>query len=102
MRADTDPDGFLSEGFQLRDELIDLGELVSNEGLTSIILDALPEGKCLTIKVQSRDPNLGLEEIINMVIIFLLKGRQLQKWVKSRIVKVVITVVNQQRMVENQ
>ena len=37
-----DPDVFLSEVLQLRDELSDFGETVSNERLTNIILDALP------------------------------------------------------------
>ena len=33
MRSDIDPDVFLSEAFQLRDELSDLGEAVSDERL---------------------------------------------------------------------
>ena len=67
MRSDIDPDVFLSEVFQLRDELSDLGKVVSNERLATIILDALPEEMYTTIKLQSiRDPDLGLEEIISM------------------------------------
>ena len=43
MRAAIDPDAFLSEVFKLRDELDDLDEVVSNERLTAIILEALPK-----------------------------------------------------------
>ena len=51
--------------FQLRDELKDLGETVTDERLTTTILDALPEEMYFTVKRQSvRDPDLGLEEII--------------------------------------
>ena len=68
MRSDINPDVFLSEFFQLRDELSDLGEVVSNKSLVTIILDALPEESYSTIKVQSiRDPDLWLEEIISMM-----------------------------------
>ena len=68
MTPDIDADVFFSEVFQLRDKLSDLGEVVSSERLTTIILDALPEEKNPTIKVQSRrDPDLGLEEVIIMV-----------------------------------
>ena len=53
MRFNIDHDVFLSESFQLRDELSDLGEVVSNEHLTTIILDALPEEGYSKLKVQS-------------------------------------------------
>ena len=43
MRSDIDPDVFLSEVFQLRDDLSDLSEVVSNERSTAIILDTLPK-----------------------------------------------------------
>ena len=43
MRSDVDPDVFLSDVCQLRDELDDLGETVTDERLATIILDALPE-----------------------------------------------------------
>ena len=67
-RSDIDPDVFLSEVFQLRDELDDLGETVTDEALTTIILDALPEEMHSTVKMQSvRDPDLGLDEIIGMM-----------------------------------
>ena len=42
MKPDTDPDVFLSEINQIRDELSVLDETVSTERLTTIILDALP------------------------------------------------------------
>ena len=41
---------FLSEVLQLYDELSDLGEIVSTERLTTIILDSLPEKRYSTIK----------------------------------------------------
>ena len=43
MRSGIDSDVFLSEVVQLRDELNHLGETVTDERLTTIILDALPE-----------------------------------------------------------
>ena len=59
MRSNIDHDVFLSEVFQLRDELNDLGEVVSNERLTTIILDALPEERYSKLKAQSiKDPRL--------------------------------------------
>ena len=58
-QAGLDHDVFLSQGFQVRDELSDLGEVVSNEHLTSVILDALPEERYSKLKVQSiKDPRL--------------------------------------------
>ena len=66
MRSDIDPDVFLSEVAQLRDEFNDLGEVVSDERLTAIMLDALPEKMYSTVKVKSiRDSDLELEEIIS-------------------------------------
>ena len=68
MRSDIDPDVFLPEVFQLRDDLSHLGGVVYDESLTAIILDALPEDMYSTVRVRSiRDPNLGLEEIISMM-----------------------------------
>ena len=43
MRSDIDPDMFLSEVFQLRDELSDFEGAGFVERLTSITLDALLE-----------------------------------------------------------
>ena len=68
MRFDADPNVVLSEVFQLRNELSDLGEVVSNERLTTIILHALSKKKYATIKKQAiRDPDLCLEELTNMM-----------------------------------
>ena len=68
MKSDIDPDVFLSKGFQLRGELSNLGEIVSNERLITIILDEPLHDMYSTIKVQSiRDPDLGLEGIISMI-----------------------------------
>ena len=62
MRSNTDPGVFVSGVFQLRDELRDLSKVVSNERLTNVILDALPEEQYSTNKLKSiRDPDLGLE-----------------------------------------
>ena len=59
MRFNIDQVVFLSEEFQLRNELSDLGKVVSNEHLTTIIFDALPEGRYSKLKVQSiKDPRL--------------------------------------------
>ena len=67
MRSDIDPDVVLSEAFQHCDKL-DLGETVTEERLTTILLDALPEEMYSTVKMQSvRDPDLGLEDIIGMM-----------------------------------
>ena len=62
-------DVFLSEGvFQVRDELDDLGETVTNERLTTTFLDALPEDMYSIVKMQSiKAPDLGLEEIMDMM-----------------------------------
>ena len=51
MKLNIDHDVFLSEGFQLRNELSDLGEVVSNEHLTTIILDAFPERRYSKLKL---------------------------------------------------
>ena len=68
MKPDTDPDVFLSEINQVRDELGVLDETVSTEHLTTIILDALPAGMCSTVKIEAiRDPDLSLEQIQRMM-----------------------------------
>ena len=41
LKSDIDPDVFLWEVFQLHDELNDQGETVTNERLSTIIVDAL-------------------------------------------------------------
>ena len=50
MKPDIDPDLFLSKVFQLRDELVDFGDAVFDERLTTIILDALPGEMYSTVK----------------------------------------------------
>ena len=68
MKSDIDPDVFLSEVFQLRYELNDFDEVITDERLTTIILDALPEEMYSTVKIQSmKYSDLGLEEIIGMM-----------------------------------
>ena len=72
IRSNIDPNVFLSEVFQLHDQLSDLGEVVSNERLETVILDALPDERYSRTKVQSvRDPNIGLEEIMMMKTVFI-------------------------------
>ena len=92
---------FLSEVFQLRDELNAFGEAVTDERLTTIILDALPEEMYSTVKIQLiRDPDLGLQEIIGMMkAIFIIHSEwsSIPKSVKSCIVKVVIIAVGSQK-----
>ena len=68
MEPDTDPDVFLSEINQMRDELGVLDETVSTEHLTTIILDALPAEMYSTVKIKAiRDPDLSLEQIKRMM-----------------------------------
>ena len=50
--TDTDPDVFLSEMNQLRDEFCDLDEVVSTERLTALILDTLPTKTYLKCNVK--------------------------------------------------
>ena len=67
-RADTDPDVFLSEIHQTRDELSDLDEIVSTERLTTIILDAFPVERYPTVKLEAiPDLDLSLEQIQPMM-----------------------------------
>ena len=64
ITSDTDPDVFLSEINQIRDELGVLNETVSAERLATIILDALPAEMYSTVKLKAiRDPDLSLEQI---------------------------------------
>ena len=68
MKPDTDPNVFLSEINQVRDELGVLDETVSTERLTTIILDALPAEKYSTVKLEAiRDPDLSSEQIQRMM-----------------------------------
>ena len=57
MKFNIDPDVFLSEVFQLRDELNDFGEAVTDERLTTII----------NLNAVNKRPELGLEKIIGMM-----------------------------------
>ena len=64
MNADTDPDAFLYEIYQLRDELGDLGEAVPTERLATIILDVLPAENYSTINIQAiKNPDISLGDI---------------------------------------
>ena len=64
MKPDTDPDVFLSEIHQIRDELGGFDETISMERLTTIILDALPAEMYSTVKLEAiLDPDLSLEQI---------------------------------------
>ena len=67
MKPDIDPDLFLSKVFQLRDELVDFGDAVFDERLTTIILDALPGEMYSTVKMKPiRDLELEPEDITSM------------------------------------
>ena len=62
MKPDADPDVFMSEINQIRDELGVLDKTVSTERLTTTILDALPAETYSTAKLGAiRDPDLSLE-----------------------------------------
>ena len=65
MKPDTDPDVFLSEINQIRDELGILDETGSTERLTTTAIpDALPAEMYSTVKLEAmRDPDLSLEQI---------------------------------------
>ena len=67
MKPDTDPDVFLSETNQIRDEFGVLDETVSTERLTTITLDALPAEMYSTVKLEEiEDPDLSLEQVQRM------------------------------------
>ena len=53
MKADTDPDVFMSEINQIRNEHNDLDEVVFTERLNVIILDALPAENYSSIKLEA-------------------------------------------------
>ena len=64
----SDPDVFLSEINQIRDELGVLDETISTERLTTMILDALPAEMYSTVKLEAiLDPDLSLEHIQRMM-----------------------------------
>ena len=51
IEADTDPDVFVADAYELRDELRDLNEVVSTDRLATTIFDALPGEKYSTITI---------------------------------------------------
>ena len=71
MTADNDLDAFLTEAYQLRDELSDLDEVAFTKRLTTIILGALPAEKSTAIKFQViRDPDIcTIERIMKTIFI---------------------------------
>ena len=104
-KLDTDPDVFLSEINQARDELSVLDETVSTERLITITLDVLSAEIYSTVKLDAmRDPDLSLEQIQRMMrTIFIshservsvTKITQSPKGIKSRTVGVGKTVGSQ-------
>ena len=67
MKVGTDPDViFLSEIYQLCDELCDFDEVVSTEFLTIIILVVLPVEKKLTIKIRQVEITFNVWKIIKV------------------------------------
>ena len=99
MEPDTDPDVFLSEINQMRDELGVLDETFSTEHLTIIILDALPAEMYSAVKIKAiRDLDLSLEQIERMMTtIFINHSERVSETKKnqSRIVGVVKMVGSQ-------
>ena len=68
IRADTDPDMFVAEVHELRDERSDLNEVVSTDCMATAIFDALPAEKYLTITIQAMsNPDLSLGEVKSMM-----------------------------------
>ena len=68
MKPGTDPDVFLSEINQIRDELGVLDETISTERFTTIILDTLPAEMYSTVKLEAiLDPDLSLEHVQRMM-----------------------------------
>ena len=85
MKPDTDPDVFLSEINQIRDELGVLDETISTERLATIILDALPAEVYSTVELEAiRDPDLSLEQIQRIMrMIFINHSERLSATKKS-------------------
>ena len=72
MKPDTDPDVFLSEINQIRNELGALDKTVSTERLTTKILDALPAEMYSTVKLEViRDPDLFRTDSTDLRAIFI-------------------------------
>ena len=69
MKPDTDPDVFMSEINQIRDELSVLDDVFSTERLTTTVLDAWPAEMYSTVKLKAiQDPDLSLEQVQRMMI----------------------------------
>ena len=75
MKPDTDPDVFLSEINQIRDELSVLDKAVSIERLTTRVFDALLAEMYSIVKLQAiLDHNLSLEQIQQMMRAIFIKS----------------------------
>ena len=63
MSPGQDPDTFLSRVYQLRDELENAGETVSEERMTDIVLEGLTSDYDLIKYNAERDPDLSIQDI---------------------------------------
>ncbi|CAM9542979.1 unnamed protein product, partial [Sphacelaria rigidula] len=63
MSPGQDPDVFLAQVFQLRDELVHIGEPISDERLTNIIVKDLTSEYGQIKYNAERDPDFGIGEI---------------------------------------
>ena len=63
MSTGQDPDTFLSRVYQLRDELENAGETVSEERMTDIVLEGLTSDYDLIKYNAERDPDLSIQDI---------------------------------------
>ena len=84
MRSDINADVYLSEIVQLRDDLNDLGEVVSNERLTTIILDEVPQDVYSTIKRQSTALELSASTLTSGRLQPRTRGGGAERWNKGR------------------
>ncbi|CAN0074651.1 unnamed protein product, partial [Sphacelaria rigidula] len=63
MSPGQDPDTFLIKVYQLRDELDNVGEVISEEGLTDIVIEGLASEYDLIKYSAERDPDLSIQSI---------------------------------------
>ncbi|CAM9443992.1 unnamed protein product, partial [Sphacelaria rigidula] len=63
MSPEQDPDSFLSKGYQLRDELDNVGKVISEERLTDIVIEDLTSEYDLIKYNAERDPDLSIQSI---------------------------------------
>ena len=63
MSPGQDPDTFLSRVYQLRDELENAGETVSEKRMTDIVLEGLTSDYDLIKYNAERDPDLSIQDI---------------------------------------